>query len=191
MVPSAKHQKSSENYQQTGSAKLTSKGIEELVDQACGEWLDRKGHGSINAPKGLKCVPLDHEEQTPTGKEIQRLIERQVDRIFDQKLDARLEKFFKDHTDVVTSGSRVKNFGQQLGVLTEDFKQLRLDHLSKVTKITHARLPASLETGTTHPAGRPAPKTTDESTDTGKGKGKRLLTAQSTAGASKKARSLN
>ncbi|CAH0028649.1 unnamed protein product [Clonostachys rhizophaga] len=188
MVPSAKHQKSSENHQQTGSAKLTSKGIEELVDQACGEWLDRKGHGSINAPKGFKCVPLAYEEQCPTNKEVQRLIERQVDKVLDRKMDERMEKFFKEHTDVFVSGSRVKDFGNQLGVLTENFKRLRLSHLSKFTKITHERLPASLEPGATQPAGGPAPKTTYESTDTGKGKGKRPLNAESTADPSKKTR---
>lgn len=184
MVPSAKHQKRSENHQQTGSAKLTSEGIEELVDQACGEWLERKGHGSINAPKGFKCVPLDYEEQCPTNKEVQRMIEQHVDKVLDRKIDEHLDKFFAQHTAIPVSGSRLDDFGQQLGVLVDKYKQLTSNNLPGFTRVTHARLPASLESGTTQPAGGPAPKTTSQSSDTGKGKGKRSMTTESMAGAS-------
>ncbi|CAH0049967.1 unnamed protein product [Clonostachys solani] len=170
MVPSAEHQKNPENHEQTGSAELTSKGIEELVDQACDEWLERKGHAFVNALEGFKCVPLDYEEQCPTHKEVHQIVERQVDKVVDRKIDERLDKFFTQHTDVSVSGSRLKDFGQQLGILVDNFKQLRINHLSKFPRITHARLPASLESVTTQPAGRPVPETIYESTDTGKGK---------------------
>ncbi|CAI6095551.1 unnamed protein product [Clonostachys chloroleuca] len=166
-------------------------GIEELVDQACGEWPERKGHGSINAPKGFKCVPLDYEEQCPTNKEVQRMIEQHVDKVLDRRIDEHLDKFFAQHTAIPVSGSRLDDFGQQLGVLVDKYKQLTSNNLPGFTRVTHARLPASLESGTTQPAGGPAPKTTGQSSDTGKGKGKRSMTTESTAGASKKGRSSN